>query len=519
MFDTVISGGQVFEGTGAAGGRSDVGITRDRIDAVGELSAAERRHTIDASDRIVCPGFIDVHSHSDTYLLIEPSADSKTLQGVTTEVVGNCGASAAPLHGAYQLPSDWRDKPYGANWSTVAEYRARLEEAHPAPNVILLAGHNTLRAGVMGYENRLPTDQEQRLMVQRLEQALDEGARGLSTGLIYAPGMYAKTDEIVRLATLVAARQGIYASHMRSESGRLLDAVAEALGIGRRAGVRVQISHLKATGSDNWHCMDTALAAVKKAQSEAVDAAADRYPYTASCTDLDIVLPAWAQEGGREATLARMRDTATLRRLREELLQARPESYWQSVTIGSTHHPDNTALRGLPLVDAAKQLKMTPVDTVLYLVRSDELRTSAFFCGMSEENMLRVLSEPWVMIGSDASLRRPSGPLSEDYPHPRAYGAFPRFLRMALDGKTVPLAEAVRKMTALPAARFGLADRGIVRTGMKADLVVFAPATIRDKASYANPHQFPDGIEQVFVNGVLTVSGGELTGRRGGRFL
>jgi len=519
MFDIVIRGGQVLDGTGTPACRNDIGVRRDLIESLGDLSGLPSRQTIDASGRIVCPGFIDVHSHSDTYLLIEPGAESKILQGVTTEVVGNCGASAAPLNGEYRLPSDWRDKNYPAEWSSVSEYRSLIEQVQPASNIILLVGHNTLRAGVTGYANRAPSGEELNVMTTRLEQALDEGARGLSTGLIYAPGMFAETDEIVRLAAAVAARNGVYASHMRSESSRLLEAVAEALEIGRRAGVRVQISHLKAAGRENWRFMDKALEAVREARTESVDVAADRYPYTSSCTDLDIIFPAWAQEGGREAVLRRLADPGTRRRLRDDLCRSRPDVYWRSVTVGATYHPDNTALRGLPLIEVAEKLGMEPADAVLYLAESDGLKTSAFFAGMKEENMLKVLAEPYVMIGSDASLRCPNGPLSHDYPHPRAYGAFPRFVRMSLDGTTVPLDEAIRKMTSLPAAHFGLVGRGILRKGMKADTVVFNPETVRDAATYANPHRFAEGIEQVLVNGVWTVRNSRMTGRRGGRFL
>jgi len=519
MFDVVIRGGRVLNGAGSEPRRADVGVRRDLIEALGSLTDVPGRLTIDAGGKIVCPGFIDVHSHSDTYLLIEPGADSKMLQGVTTEVVGNCGASAAPLAGEYRLPSDWRDKPYPAGWSSVAEYRALLEQARPAPNVVLLVGHNTLRAGVVGYEDRAPTPKEMKAMIARLEQALGEGARGFSTGLIYAPGMFAGYDEIVRLAAVVAACNGVYASHMRSESNHLLEAVAETLEVGRKSGVRVQISHLKAAGPANWGLMDRALEAVRAARAGSVDVAADRYPYTSSCTDLDIVFPAWAQEGGRDAVLARLADAGSRRRLRDDLCRSRPEAYWQSVTIGATYHPDNSALRGLPLPEAARRLGMEPVDAVLHLAETDGLRTGAFFAGMSEDNMLKVLAEPYVMIGSDASLRRPSGPLARDYPHPRAYGAFPRFLRMSLDGRTVTLAEAVRKMTSLPASRFDLADRGSLRTGMKADILVFDPATVRDKATYANPHCFAEGIAHVLVNGVPTVRNGRITGRRAGRFL
>lgn len=519
MFSIKITGGQILDGTGSPAVVSDVGISDDQIAEVGDLSTAEAAITIDASGKIVCPGFIDAHSHSDAYLLIEPSAPSKILQGITTEVVGNCGASAAPLAGNYRMPSDWRDKKYPAEWHSVAEYRELLEKIKPAPNVVMLIGHNTLRAGVAGYENRALTKTEMAEMIRLLEKSLDEGGRGLSTGLLYPPGMFAPPEELVTLAKVAARRGGIYTSHMRSESKRLLEAISETISIGRSARIRVEISHLKTSGPANWKLVDAALDLIRSARSEGVEVAADRYPYISACTDLDVIFPAWAQEGGAKAEMTRLLNPSDRARLREELLKSRSEDYWRTVLIGSTKHPDNTRFQGKPLVEAAKQLRMEPVDAVLHLAETDELKTSAFFFGMSEENMLKILAEPYVMIGTDASLRAPTGPLSADYAHPRAYGSFPRFLRMALDGATVPLPEAVRKMTSLPAQQFRLTNRGVLAKGMKADIVVFDAANLSDKATYSAPHQLAQGIEYVIVTGTLTLSKGSLTNKRAGRFL
>ena len=519
QFDILISGGLVVDGTGAPPVLCDVGIRGDQIEDVGELSSCPAGIRIDAAGACVCPGFIDTHSHSDAYLLIEPSAPSKIHQGITTEVVGNCGASAAPLTGDYHMPSDWRDKSYPGTWSSVADYRALLEKVQPAPNVVLLIGHNTLRVGVAGYENRKVTDEELRQMIRLLERSLDEGGRGLSTGLIYPPGMFAPADEILRLATVAARHGGIYTSHMRNEGGRVIEAIQEAVAIGREAGIRVQISHLKTSGRGNWNLIDHVLGTVRKAREDGVDAAADRYPYVFSSTDLDVVFPGWAQEGGPQAILKRLRNPADRARLRDDTRRSRPDEAWATIIIGSTRHPDNTRFRGLALTEVARQLGVESVEAVLHLVETDEVGTGAFFGGMSEDNLMKILAEPYVMIGTDASLRSPEGPLSHDYPHPRAYGSVPRFLRMALDGKTVAVAEAVRKMTSLPAGHFRLAGRGVLAKGMKADIVIFDPAGVRDKASYAAPHQLSEGIQHVLVNGVLTLSQGRLTGDRGGRFL
>ena len=519
MLSVIISGGQVLDGTGRAAVAADVGVAAGRIAAVGDLSGAASRVTIPAAGRIVCPGFIDAHSHSDTYLLIEPAARSKILQGITTEVVGNCGASAAPLSGTAHMPSDWRDKSYPGTWRTVAEYRELLARVQPAVNVVLLVGHNTLRSGVVGHEARAVTRDELGRMQALLEQALAEGARGLSTGLIYAPGRFAATEEIAALAAVAGRRGGIYSSHMRSEGPHLLAAIDEALAIGRQAGVRVQISHLKTSGRANWQLCDEALARLRQARAEGLVVAADRYPYTSACTDLDVIFPEWAAAGGHAAIMARLRDPDVRQRLRAEILAARTEAYWDTVVIGSTHHPDSARFRGRPLREAAQALGLAPVDAVLYLVERDELRTSAFFFGMSEENLWKILAEPYVMLGTDASVRGPDGPLAADYPHPRAYGSFPRFLRAVLDGRSVALPEAIRKLTSLPAGQFGLDDRGVLAVGQVADLVVFDPARVRDKATYDQPHQLAEGIETVVVNGAVAVRDGRLTGVRAGAFL
>jgi N-acyl-D-amino-acid deacylase len=516
MFDILINGGEVHDGSGGPARRADLAIKGERIAALGDLAGAEARTTIAASGRIVCPGFIDVHSHSDTFILIEPTAPSKIFQGVTTEVVGNCGASTAPRQGAYKMPSDWREKKYPGTWSSVAEYRALLAQVQPALNVALLIGHNSLRAGVIGYDARAATAAEVRAMCDLLDRALDEGGAGLSTGLIYTPGLYSTPEEVRALAAVAARREKIYASHMRSEGDQLLEALDETLSIGRATGIRVQVSHLKTSGRRNWPKLAAALEKIRAAQTAGVRVAADRYPYTASCTDLDVILPDWASGDGREAVLARLREAATRARLRAELVDS---TDWDTIMVGSLAHPDLAPFRGQRLPEIALALKMEPVDAALHLLDVDELRPSAIFFGMSEENMWRILAEPWVMVGSDASIRALTGPLAVDFPHPRAFGTFPRLLRAALDGRTVPLPEMIRKMTCLPAEHFQLKDRGRLMPGAYADIVVFDPQTIRDRATFAAPRQYAEGITHVIVNGRPTLRDGTFTDIRAGRFL
>lgn len=519
MLDLIISGGTILDGTGAPAYEADIAIRGDRIiDIVRQPDHPEAHACLNAKGRLVCPGFIDTHSHSDAYLLVEPSAPSKLFQGITTEVVGNCGASAAPCLGVARLPSDWQTHVYPGRWQRMSEFRALMESTRPAVNVVALVGHNVLRASIMGYEGRKAGSDEIAAMVRLLEESLDAGGRGLSTGLIYPPGMYAADDEIQALASTVARHNGIYTSHMRSESSGLLSSLEETIAVGRSTGVRIQISHLKTSGRPNWPLIDNALAMVNAARADGLPVASDRYPYTSSCTELDVIFPNWATEGGREAELARLRDHATRARLRREIVDSRSDRSWGSIVIGSTSAP-NARFRGMPLEQAASILGLEPVDAALYLIETDNLSTTAFFQGMSEDNLWRILAEPWVMLGTDASLRAPWGPLSLDYPHPRAYGSFPRFLRATLDGRTVALPEAIRKMTSLPASHFGLAGRGTIAQGAFADITVVDPVRLRDNATYANPHCLSEGITDVLVNGVPVLGGGKLTGNRTGRWL
>lgn len=518
-FDWILRGGTVVDGLGGEGARADVGIAGDRIAAVGDLAQAQAANEFDATGLLVFPGFIDVHTHSDAYLLIEPGAPSKIRQGVTTEITGNCGASAAPRWPGYVMPSDWLEQKYPGDWHSVAEYRALLDVQKPAVNSAMLIGHRAIRAAVMGIEPRAATKDEIAKMQVLLEAALEEGGAGLSTGLVYAPAMYAQPDEIQALAQVVARRGGIYATHMRSEGGKLLEAIDEALDVARASGVRLQISHLKTAGRANWGKLDAALEKIRAAQKAGIEVASDRYPYTASCTDLDVILPTWAAQGGRAAILARLRDPAERAKIRAEMAAARDEQYWENIWIGSVHHPDNAPYAGKPLALAAEAWKLHPLDAALRFMETDELFTGGIFFGMSEDNMWKILAEPWVMIGSDASIRSPTGPLSKDHPHPRAYGTFGRFLRAALDGKTVGVGEAMRKMTSLPAEHFRLKDRGAIREGAFADVVALDPKTFRDLATYEKPHRFCEGISAVWVNGTATLRDGKETGARGGRYL
>lgn len=519
MLDILINGGRIYDGGGGPPMMADVAVAGDRIVDIGDLSQAEARAEIDARNKVITPGFIDVHSHSDAYLLIEPSAPSKIFQGVTTELIGNCGCSAGPRLDGTRMPSDWQEFSYPGHWQTVKEYRTLLERMHPAVNVGMLVGHNNLRASVMGYEDRRADAEDLKQMRRLLAESLDAGAIGFSTGLLYSPGMFAGLDEVETLIADLAGRGGIYTTHMRSEGAEVLEALEETVSIAEKTGCRLEVSHLKTSGPANWHKIDALLERIERARGGGVDMAADRYPYTAACTDLDVILPDWAAAGERSDILARLRDPAQRRRIRGELMRGRPDDYWGRVMVGGTFHADNLGFRGMHLDKVAAQLEMEPVDAALHLIDSDELHTGGIFFGMSADNMRRILEQDYVMIGSDGSLRAPTGPLSHDHPHPRNYGAFTRFLKMAIEGQTIELSEAIRKMTSLPAAHFRLAGRGVIAAGSYADIAVFDLERLADNATFAEPHKLSGGVDSLIVNGKLVIGDGEMLRGRPGRVL
>ena len=536
VFDLIIRNGRVVDGTGGPERPADVGVVADRIAALGDLSSAAGTREIDASGSVVAPGFIDAHAHSDAYLLLEPDAPSKLAQGITTEVNGQCGGSAVPRLGQARLSSDWASQTYpahaagrvraspspGPTWSTVANYRELFDAVRPAVNTVQFIGHNTLRAGVMGYAPQAAAPDQVQAMRRCLEQALDEGGWGLSTGLLYQPGKYAAAEEVALLARTAAARGGMYATHMRSEGDQLLESVRDVLALSREAGIQVQISHLKTSGPANWHKIDALLDMLNQARAEGVNVQADRYPYTAAGTDLDVVLPEWASAGGRDAILGNLRNAGLRKRVAAELDQEGRD--WSTVMIGGGWSDAVRALSGRTVAEAAAEGGLTPGETVCRLIDLDDTRTGAFFFGMCEANLMRIYAQPWVMPGSDASLRAPWGPLGADHPHPRAYGTMPRFLRLVTgraEGapRLCGLEAALHRMTGLPARTFGIRGRGVLAEGAFADIVVFDEQAFCDAATYAQPHQFAAGVRQTIVNGAVSFDNGTFTGQRRGRFL
>jgi N-acyl-D-amino-acid deacylase len=513
-FSTIILNSTIIDGTGAAGYPADLGIQGERIAAISDLSSAEAATVIDAAGKAVAPGLIDMHSHGDFVLPFLPTADSKVHQGITLEVVGNCGSSMAPITpemGSQVIFDQEMLKDAAVDWSSFGEFCERLQRG-VSLNVTSLVGHGTIREKVMGMTDAPPTPQQLASMQDELWRAMDEGAIGLSTGLIYPPSIYAGGDEIAALAKVVAERGGIYTSHIRGEGNTLLEALNEALEVGRRANVRVQISHLKASGVNNWHKMGAALERLQKARADGIDVAADMYTYSASNTSLGSLVPAWAHVGGRDAAIARLQDPAVRRRIHAEGADAVDANGvdWDEIYISScTARPD---YEGRHMLDIASERNQQPWDAVMDVLVETRFSADIIEFTMHPDNVALGLCDPHVMICTDGTGRAAQGPFSVGKPHPRNYGSFPRLLgHYVREQGLLSLEEGVRKMTSLPAARLGLVERGRLAPGLYADLVVFDPGTIADAATFTDPHQYPVGIDWVFVNGQAVIREGAHT--------
>ena len=518
---TAIRGGTVVDGTGRDAFVGDVVVEDDRISDVvpGGLSdsALGGCDVVDAAGALVTPGFIDAHAHSDAYLVLEPDAPSKVSQGITTEINGQCGGSVAPRYGEARLSSDWAALlGERLTWRSLAEYRAVLSAARPAINTVQFVGHNTLRSSVVGYAGRAATEDEVDHMKRLLAESMDDGGWGLTTGLIYQPGKYSTPEEVVALASVAAEKGGYYATHMRSEGDRLIEAIDEVVDLVKTTGIRAEISHLKTSGRRNWSKIDAALEKIEAAVDAGLLLGSDRYPYCAAGTDLDVVFPDWAGEGGCPAEVARLADPATRAKIVAEIDAS--DRDWSTVMIGGTWHEDNKALSGKTVAEVSASDGSSPGETVCSILGKDGCKTGAFFFGMSEENLAKIYSRPWIVPGSDASLRAPWGPLGADYPHPRAYGTMPEFYRR-VRALGVSREETVARMTSVPARRFGLRGRGVLEKGAFADIAVWDEGRFAARATYTAPHQFTDGVRFVMVNGSIPYSGGKFTGNRAGRFL
>ncbi|MBM3237713.1 D-aminoacylase [Candidatus Poribacteria bacterium] len=514
MYDILIKNGTVIDGTGKDGYSADVGILEEKIVDLGDLSEAETKVVIDATGLIVSPGFIDIHTHTDTGLLIEPRAESKIRQGVTTEIGGNCGGSVGPLRGeALSDAQKWMDE-HGivGNRERLGDFLDLLEDRKIGVNYATFVGNGTIRSVVIGAENRPPTAEELSEMKREIAQAMEEGALGLSTGLIYVPSIFADTDEIVELAKVASSYGGYYASHIRGEGATLLTALSEAVEIGRRADIPVQIAHVKASGRNVWGKAGEVLAIIDKARSEGIDVTGDRYPYLAGSTGLKNVLPVWAREGTKEEQLQRLKDNEIKTKIKE-YINSHPfnETRWDEILL---------CIDGATARNWAQRRNVEPAEMVCQLLIENEMDVSMCTFTMCQEDTEVILSHPFIMVASDSSAKAPYGELSEGKPHPRSYGTFPRALQeYSRERQLFGVSEAVRKMTSMPAQKIGLTGRGVLKEGNYADICIFDYENIKDNATYAEPHQYPAGIEYVLVNGQIAVNNGEHTGVLTGKVL
>jgi len=521
-YDLVLAGGRIVDGTGAPWFRADVGIVGDRISAVGDLSAVHAIRRIDVRDRMVAPGFIDLLGQSELNVLVDNRVESKIRQGITTEITGE-GDSAAPLNDAllleikpfldrYQLRIDWTD---------LAGYFRRLRQTGSAINLGTFVGAATVRSVVLGLADVQPTPEQLQRMELVTARAMEQGALGVSSALIYPPGSYARTPELVALARVAARYGGVYATHMRGEADGLLDALEETIAIGREARIPVEVWHLKAAGRNNWGRMKQIVSRIERARAEGVEISADMYPYEAARNGLDANVPAWAHADGTDAMLTRFHDPDQRARIKSELWHGGLGAETpDGILLVSALNPDLNRYMGKRLSEAARQMGKSAEDALLDLVEADRGSVGVVRFVMSEEDVQLGLRQPWVALGIDEPGQAVDGPFAGQMVHPRGFGAAARLLgHYARDLKLFTVEEAVRKMTSLPARRMRLADRGLVRTGMAADLTVFDPASVRDLATYEQPLRYAQGIEYVVVNGRIVLDAGQLTAERPGRVL
>lgn len=522
-FDILIKNGTVVDGLSDKAWKADVGIVGERIQAIGDLGSTQARTIIDAMGKAVTPGFIDIHSHTDAIeLLINPKGESKIRQGVTLEVSGNCGGSSFPYKKEISEDEKRFSKRYGLerDWVDLAGYLARVQKTGMAFNYITLVGQGTIRDYVMNEDRRKPTAPELELMQKLMAEAMEQGAFGLSSGLEYTPSGFASTEEVVELCRVAAKYGGFYATHVRSEDSFVIEAVAEAIYIAEKAGLPLQISHFKSCGTINWWKMPMLFDLVEAAAKRGVAVTADRYPYTAFSTGLSVYYPQWALAGGNEAFVKRLQDQAERSKLREETMLKLEGTPWENILLTGLDEDENQHFIGKTIQQAADGLGQDAYEFACDLLIKEKGGVGIVGFAMSEEQTEETLKHPLVMLCSDGSALAPYGPLHQGKPHPRNYGTFPRFLGLYVrDRKALTLPQAVKKMTSMPAAKLGLKDRGTLKHGNFADIVVFDPATVADKATYTDPEQYSTGIDYVIVNGQVVIDHDNHTGALPGKVL
>ena len=533
-FDIAIVNGKILDGTGNPWFKGDIGIVRDRIVKIGRIDARIAKRVVDASEKAVCPGFIDAHSHSDMSLIFDPRCESTIRQGITTLVVGQCGMSLAPINPKFEglLKRDLAPFLPGTKiqfpWKTFKQYISRMKRLRLTCNTVHLVGHGTVRIAAIGFEERDPTLRELDAMRAMVAEAMKAGAVGMSSGLIYPPGVFSKTRELIELTRVVAKYGGVYFSHIRGEGGTLINAVKEAIKIGETAGTPVHVSHHKAAGRRAWGKTKETLRLMESARSRGVDVTYDQYPYTAGMTSLATLLPPWVHEGGMDKLLERLGNDETWMKIRRELETGTPdresmlnEAGWKRIIVSSVRSESLKRLEGKSMVEIAKLLgKRDEFAALRDLLLKERGEVTMIIFHMDESDVEYAMRGRYQMFGTDSWSVSPTGLLSKGKPHPRFYGTYPRILgHYVREERILQLEDAVRRMTSFPAQRIGLKDRGIVREGFYADIVIFNPETINDRATYDQPSQFPDGIDSVLVNGQVVVDSDGLTRARPGRIL
>jgi len=538
MFDIIIHNGKIVDGSGQKAYPADIGIENGRITEISPGLEAESQDVIDAKGYMVSPGFIDMHSHSDFTLLVHPEAESKIRQGVTTELVGNCGGSPAPvpdehfddfmqymigLGGFYQkvlAPGDWK-------WTTLSQFYEELGSKGVAVNLAPLVGHSTLRSAVMGYKDGPPSPDELKQLKYLLEKELDLGAFGMSTGLIYHPGAFANREELTELAKLIHSYDGIYTTHMRSEGKYLIEAIDEALYVGEKSGVSVEISHMKCEVPANWGKAQNALSRIDRSRDKGIQIDFDQYPYRAYQCGLLEVFPTWAKENGADRLIEVLKDKELRNKVIKDMTQS-PYDWdnpmdglgWDQIRLNGFNRETTQELEGLTVARIAEHMAMPPLEAVFRLFEVEQGGLSMIVFSMNEEEVIKIMQQPEGMFGSDGCAVAPYGLTATGKVHPRFYGTYPRILgRYVREKKVLTLEQAIYKMTGLPARKLQLKDRGLINKGYQADIVVFDENQITDTATFENPHQYPKGIHHVLVNGQRVIANGEHTGRLPGKIL
>ena len=516
-FDLIISGGTVYDGLGNPGKETDIAIKNNQIFRIGEnLSKSKAKKVIEANGLVVSPGFIDAHTHTDYELLVNPKAESYIRQGITTEISGNCGSSPFPVADLiFEEQKNRLKEVYDLelNWKDINGFFQRIEEKGIAHNYATLLGHGDLRGKVVGFNDQPPTENQLSEMKNIIEENMKAGALGLSTGLEYAPGSYANTEEIIELCFVVAKNNGIYATHMRDEGNMLIEAIDEALEIARKTNVSLQISHFKVAYPANWPKIDTALSRIEEAKQEGINILADRYPYIAGSTGLSLYFPIWARQGTTDEFITRLKNPDLDRKFRDySKEQEKKLGSWDKVLISDVFTDKNKMFEGKNILEAAGETEKDPYDFMRDLLIDEKNRVGMVTFMMNEDNLKRILAHPLLTFGSDGSAIAPYGVLHKGKPHPRLYGTFPRILgKYVREEKIFTLPRAIQKMTSLPAQKFGFAGRGQITEDYFADIVVFNPDEVIDQATWKDPHQYPKGIDYVIVNGKIVINEGNHT--------